>query len=151
MASVSVKIPTHKVIAMLEEKIATLHEEIANYPQAKADYADAKKAHEASLVALTIDALTNKPKLIGENYDSPIRVSTHSYGRSNPSVSITIDADALGFPKAPEEPKNPNDTICVGREWVAPLVVLENTLKTLRMTEQETINASTYANVMRLL
>jgi hypothetical protein len=150
MASVSVKIPTHKVITMLEEKIASLNEQIANYPQAKADYADAKRSHEANLVALTIDALTNKPKMIGTEYDSPIRVSSNNYGRTS-SVSVTIDADALGFPKAPEEPKNPNDTICVGREWVAPLVVLENTLKTLRMTEQETINASTYANVMRLL
>jgi hypothetical protein len=150
MASVSVKIPTHKVIAMLEEKIATLSEEIANYPQAKADFAEATKAHQKNLVALTIQALTNKPELIGENHNDPIRVSTHSYGRGN-SVSVSIDADALGFPPAPVEPTNPNDTISVGREWVKPLVVLENTLKTLRMTEQETINASTYANVMRLL
>ena len=150
MASVSVKIPTAKVISLLVDKIAVLKEEIANYPQAKAEYVQAKKDHEASLVALTIDALTNKANLIGTDYDSPIRVSTNSYGRS-PSVSITLDQDALGFPPAPVEPKNPNDTISVGREWVKPLEVLENTLKTLQMTEQETINASTYANVMRLL
>jgi hypothetical protein len=150
MASVSVKIPTHKVIVMLEEKIASLKEEIANYPQAKADYAQAKKNHEANLVALTIQALTTKPEMIGENYDSPIRVQTNNYGRGS-SVSVTIDADALGFPASPTEPKNPNDTISVGREWVKPLEVLENTLKTLRLTEQETITSSTYANVMRLL
>ena len=150
MASVSVKIPTAKVITLLEEKIANLKADIANYPQAKAEYAQAKKDHEKSLVALTIDALTNKANLIGTEYDSPIRVSTNSYGRSS-NVNVTIDADALGFPASPEEPKNPNDTIVVGREYVKPLDVLENTLKTLRMTEQETINASTYANVMRLL
>jgi hypothetical protein len=150
MASVSVKIPTHKVIAMLQEKIATLNAEIANYPQAKAEYAEATKAHQKSLVALTIDALTNKPELIGENHNDAIRVSSNNYGRGS-SVSVTIDADALGFPPAPTEPTNPNDTICVGREWVKPSVVLENTLKTLLLTEQETINASTYANVMRLL
>ena len=150
MASVSVKIPTAKVIVMLEEKIASLKADIANYPQAKAEYAQAKKDHETKLVALTIDALTNKADLIGTDYDSPIRVQTNSYGRSS-SVSITLDQDALGFPALPEEPKNPNDTISVGREWVKPLEVLENTLKTLRLTEQETISASTYANVMRLL
>ena len=149
MASLAVKVPTAKVIAMLQEKIASLKAEIANYPQAKAEYAQAKKDHEKALVALTIDALTNKPELIGEHYDSPIRVTSNSYRGS--SVSITIDPDALGFPAHPEEPKNPNDTISVGREWVRPLEVLENTLKTLQMTEQETINASTYANVMRLL
>jgi len=150
MASVSVKIPTNKVITLLEEKIASLNEEIANYPQAKEDYAKAVKAHQENLVALTIQALTNKPELIGENHNDPIRVSTHSYGRGN-SVSVSIDADALGFPASPTEPKNPNDTISVGREWVKPLEVLENTLKTLRLTEQETITSSTYANVMRLL
>ena len=149
MASVSVKVPTIKVIAMLEEKIASLNTEIANYPQAKADYAQAKKDYEKSLVALTIDALTNKPELIGEDYNSPIRVYTNSY--SGRSVNVTIDADALGFPPVPKEPKNPNDTIYVGRESVRPLDILENTLKTLRLTEQETINASTYANVMKLL
>ena len=101
------------------------------------------------MVALTIDALTNKPELIGETYDNPIRVSTNSYRGS--SVVVTIDADALGFPAHPEEPSNPNDKIYVGREYVSPLEVLENTLKTLRLTEQETISASTYANVMRLL
>lgn len=149
MATVSVKVPTHKVIAMLEEKIASLKEEIANYPKAKEEYANAVKAHHANIVALTIDALTNKPQMIGTDYDSPIRVSSNAYRGS--SVSVTIDADALGFPAHPVEPKSPNDTIWVGRESVRPLDVLENTLKTLRLTEQETINASTYANVMKLL
>ena len=150
MASLAVKVPTAKVIAMLEEKIASLKEEIANYPQAKEAYAKAVKAHQDNLVALTIQALTNKPELIGSDYGSPIRVNTNSYGRSS-NVSISIDADALGFPAYPEEPKNPNDGIYVGRDWVKPLDILENTLKTLRLTEQETISASTYANVMKLL
>jgi hypothetical protein len=150
MASVSVKIPTAKVIALLEEKIASLNEEIANYPKAKEDYAKAVKAHQENIVALTIQALTTKPEMVGSNYDSPIRVQTNNYGRGS-SVSVTIDADALGFPASPTEPKNPNDTISVGREWVKPLEVLENTLRTLRLTEQETITSSTYANVMRLL
>jgi hypothetical protein len=150
MASVSVKIPTAKVIEMLQEKISVLKAEIANYPQARAEYALAKKNHEKNLVALTIDALTNKSELIGSDYESPIRVSINSYGRGN-SVGVQIDADALGFPPAPIEPKNPNDTIYVARENVRPLEILENTLKTLMLTEQETINASTYANVMKLL
>ncbi len=149
MASVSVKIPTAKVITLLEDKIATLNEEIANYPKAKEDYAKAVKAHQESIVALTIDALKNKSELIGTNYDNPIRVNTSNFRGT--SVSITLDVDALGFPASPTEPKNPNDTIPVGREWVKPLDVLENTLKTLRLTEQETITSSTYANVMRLL
>lgn len=150
MASLAVKVPTIKVIALLEEKIAVLKDEIANYPKAKEQYVLDKKSHEENIVALVIDALTNKPQLIGTEYDAAIRVQSNSHYRGS-SVSITIDQDALGFPPAPTEPKNPNDTIVVGREYVKPLDVLENTLRTLRMTEQETINASTYANVMKLL
>lgn len=149
MASLAVKVPTIKVIAMLEEKIALLKADIANYPQAKEAYAKAVKEHQKNLVALTIQALTTKPELIGEDYESPIRVTTNHY-RGN-SVSVTIDGDALGFPEKPVEPTNPNDSIYVGREYVKPLDILENTLKTLRLTEQETISASTYANVMKLL
>jgi hypothetical protein len=150
MASVSIKVPTAKVIALLQDKIATLETEIANYPQAKADYVQAKKDHEKSLIAIVISSLTNKPELIGTDYDSPIRVQTNSYGRGV-NVSVSFDADALDFPKAPTEPTNPNDTVNVGREWVKPIDVLKNTLKTLLLTEQETINTSTYANVMKLL
>lgn len=150
MAGLAIKVPTAKVIEMLESKIAVLKEELANYPKAKEDYAKATEEHKKNLVALTIKALTNKKQMIGETYDSPIRVSVNNYGRGN-SVSITIDQDALGFPAPPVEPKNPNDTVQAGREWVKPLEILENTLRTLRMTEQETISASTYANVMRLL
>ena len=149
MASVSVKIPTAKVITLLEEKIAILKDEIANYPTAKAEFAQAKVDYEKSLVALTIDALANKPELIGEDHNSAIRVYANNYHTRN--VNVSIDADALGFPPAPVEPKNPNEKTYVGREWVSPLDILENTLKTLRLTEQETISASTYANVMRLL
>lgn len=150
MASLAVKVPTAKVIALLEEKIAVLKDEIANYPKAREQYALDKKNHEKNLVALAIQALSTKPELIGTDYESAIRVSVNNYGRNN-SVSVTLDADALGFPNAPIEPKNPNDTIVVGREYVKPIEVLENTLRTLRMTEQETISASTYANVMKLL
>ena len=149
MASVSVKVPTIKVIAMLEEKIASLTAEIANYPQAKADYAQAKKDYEKSLVALTIDALTNKPELIGEDYNSPIRVYTNAY--SGRSVNVTIDADALGFPQPPVEPENPNSKEYVNREYVTKRDVLANTLRTLKMTEQETITSSAYNSVLELL
>lgn len=149
MASVSVKVPTAKVISMLEEKIASLKVEIANYPQAKSEYAKAKADYEKSLVKLTIDALTNRPELIGENHNDAIRVYSNNY--SGRSVNVSIDADALGFPPVPVEPKHPNETIWLGRESVKPLEILENTLKTLLLTEQETINASTYANVMKLL
>lgn len=149
MASLAVKVPTHKVIEMIEQKIAEIDSAVANYPALVQEYKLAQVEYQKTLVALTIDALTNKPELIGENHSDAIRVYANNY--SGRQVNVTIDSDALGFPKPPVEPENPNTKEYVGREYVAKRDVLANTLRTLRMTEQETINASTYANVMKFL
>jgi hypothetical protein len=149
MASLAVKVPTHKVIEMIEQKLAEIDEAITNYPALVLAHKQAQVDFEKSLVALAIDALTNKPELIGTEHSNPIRVSVNNY--SGRSVNVSIDADALGFPKAPVSPQNPDEKEYVNREYVTKREVLANTLRTLRMTEQETINASTYANVMKFL
>ncbi len=149
MASLAVKVPTHKVIEMIEQKLAEIDEAITNYPALVLAHKQAQVDFEKSLVALTIDALTNKPELIGTEHNDPIRVSVNNY--SGRSVNVSIDADALGFPKPPVSPDNPDSKEYVGREYVTKREILMNTLRTLRMTEQETINASTYANVMKFL
>jgi len=84
--------------------------------------------------------------LVSESYDSAIRVS---YGYRG--VDVSIDADALGLPKQPEKPSNPNEKTWYGREHSTPLEMLEKTLKVLKLTTQEEVNASTYASVMDLL
>jgi hypothetical protein len=149
MASLAVKVPTAKVIEMIEAKIAEIDLAIANYPALVQEYKRALVEYQKSLVAVAIDALTNKPELIGEHHNDAIRVYTNSY--SGRSVNVTFDADALGFPQPPVEPENPNSKEYVNREYVTKRDVLANTLRTLKMTEQETINASTYANVMKFL
>lgn len=146
--SLSVKVPTAALIAQVENKIASIKEAVANYPEAvkqyEADYANYKK----NLVSSAIKALTETPQLIGEDYNSPIRVSLNSYGSS---VSVGFDGDALGFPTAPEKPKNPNEREWIGRDHISRLELLEKNLKVLKMTHQEEVNASTYSSVMDLL
>ena len=146
--SLAVKVPTASLIALLEQKIADLKVSIANYPAEVEAYRNAKKDYEKSLVALAIDALTNKPDLIGEDHNSPIRVYLNAY-RGN--VTAEFDSDALGFPKAPVEPSNLNQKQYYGREYATQLDILERNLKVLRMTNQEEVNASTYSSVMELL
>jgi len=146
--SLAVKVPTASLIALLEQKIADLKVSIANYPAEVEAYQTDKKKYEKSLVALAIDALTNKPDLIGEDHNSPIRVYLNAY-RSN--VTAEFDSDALGFPKAPIQPSNPNDKQYYGREYATRLDILERNLKVLKMTTQEEVNASTYSSVMELL
>lgn len=147
--SLSVKIPTSALIAQIEDKVASLKEAIANYPAAVKQFEADYEAYKANLVASAIKALTETPQLIGDNHDSPIRISLSHYG--NTTVSAQFDADALGFPVAPVKPENPNQREWIGRDHISRLDLLEKNLRVLRMTEQETVNASTYSSVMDLL
>jgi hypothetical protein len=147
--SLAVKVPTASLIALVEEKIAAIKSAIADYPALVKQYDADYNAYKSSLIAVAIKALTENPELVGQDYDSPIRVSLSSYG--SPSVDVRFDAIALGFPEAPVRPSNPNDRTWYGREHSTPLEMLEKTLRVLKLTAQEEVNASTYSSVMDLL
>lgn len=144
--SLALKVPTASLITLVEDKIASIQSALATYPADVKQYEADVKAHQANLVKSVIKVLTDNPDLIGESYDSPIRVS---YGYRG--VDVSIDADALGLPKQPEKPANPNERQSFGREYATPLEMLEKTLKVLKLTTQEEVNASTYSSVMDLL
>lgn len=147
--SLAVKVPTASLIALVEEKIANIKSALATYPADVKQYEVDVKAHQSKIIATAIKALTDNPELVGENYDSPIRVSLNSYRGNN--VEVSFDANALGFPEAPVRPSNPNERTWYGREHATPLEMLEKTLKVLKLTAQEEVNASTYSSVMDLL
>lgn len=144
--SLSLKVPTASVISMVEDKIAKIKADLANYPADVKQYELDYKAHQDNLVNQVINALSNNPELIGQEYGKPIRVSIGYRG-----VDVSIDANALGLPDAPKKPEDPNERKWFGREHSTPLEMLEKTLKVLRMTNQEEVNASTYSSVMDLL
>lgn len=145
--ALAVKVPTASLITLVEEKIATIKAQVASYPadvkQYETDYANYQK----TLVSLAVKALTNNPELIGDGYEKPIRVSLGYNG----SVDVRLDANALGFPTAPKKPSDPNSSRSFGREYTTPLEMLEKTLRVLKLTAQEEVNASTYSSVMDLL
>lgn len=146
--ALAVKVPTASLIALVEEKIATIKADLATYPADVKQYEADVKSHQSNIVALTIKALTENPELIGESYDKPIRVSLNNY---NNRVDVNIDSTALGYPEAPKKPNDPNARTWFGREHATPLEMLEKTLRVLRLTAQEEVNASTYSSVMDLL
>jgi hypothetical protein len=148
--SLALKVPTASLIALVEEKIAKIKASLATYPADVKQYEADVRKYNSSIVALVVKALTKNPELVGENYDSPIRVSLNNYGNT-PSVSVSINAVALGFPEAPVKPQNPNQQTHYGRDFASPLEMLEKTIKVLRLTNQEEVNASTYSSVMDLL
>ena len=144
--SLSVKIPTASLISDIEASLAQIEADLAVYPAQMEEYRNAKVEHQKAVVQAVIKAL-GKPELIGTEYNSPIRVS-NDYGNS---VSVRVDADLLGLPEAPREPRKPNEHQSFGREYTTRKLLLERNLKVLKMTSQEEVSATTYNTVIDLL
>jgi hypothetical protein len=129
--SVSVKIPTDKVIEMVEQKIASIKEENATYPQRLEAY---KKEMNALLAKFI--------KVAKDNADSESVYVNNGYR----CVSINISTDlASGF-EFPTQPTDPN-----GYGQHTQLKELEKTLKLLKLTDQPSVTSSTYNSVLDLL
>ena len=144
--SLSVKIPTASLIADIEASLAQIEIDLAEYPVQIEAYRTAKAAHQALVIQRVIEAL-GKPELIGNEYNSPIRVS-NDYGNS---VSVRVDTELLGLPEAPREPKKPNEHQHFGRDYTTRKSLLERNLNVLKMTSLEDVSASTYNTVIDLL
>ena len=145
--TLSVKVPTARLIADIEASLAKIDEDVANYAEAQKAHKLAVKQYEADVFATAIKALSN-PDNIGTSLESPIRL-TNSF-RYN-GISVEFDTEALGFPKRPEEPKHPNPKEYFGRDYVTRKDLLEKNLRILKMTSQEEVSASSYSAVIDLI
>jgi len=144
--SLSVKIPTASLIADIEASLAKIEADLAEYPAQVEAYRKAKAEHQELVIKSVIEAL-GKPELIGNEYNSPIRVS-NDYGNS---VQVRVDTELLALPEAPREPKKPNEHTYFGRDYTTRKSLLERNLKVLKMTSQEEVSATTYNTVIDLL
>jgi hypothetical protein len=147
--AISVKIPTGKVIEMIEQKIVEIDNDIATYPARKAQYKLDLEAYTQSVVVLLTDLLNTRGTelLSNEDHSQNIRVSTNY----NNSVEITIGRELTAGLEKPTEPTDPEPKGYYGRVYGSKKAELEKTLKLLRMSEQETITSSAYNSVLELL
>ena len=147
--AISVKIPTTKVIEMIEQKIVEIDNDIATYPARKAQYKLDLEAYTQSVVRLLTDLLNTRGTelLSNEDHNQNIRVSTNY----NNSVEITIGRELTADLVKPTEPTDPEPKGYYGRVYGSKMSELEKTLKLLRMSEQETITSSAYNSVLELL
>lgn len=146
--SLSVKVPTASLIQLVEEKIASINKEIADYPAKREAYEAEQQSHKSEIVKFVSDYLAKNIDKIGYETNSVVRLNVGYNGRAE----IIFDTDSiLNYPKAPVAPNKPNEKQWYGREYAQPLEMLEKNLRILKMTEQETVNASTYSSVMDLL
>jgi hypothetical protein len=112
--TLSVKIPTSKLIADVEASIAKIDVAVAEYGEKRKQYEAEVKQYNIDIIAHAVKALGN-PDNIGTEHNSLVRVQRSYSG----NVSVDFDVDGLGFPKKPEEPSKPNEKTYFGREYVS--------------------------------
>jgi len=145
--SISVKIPTSKLIESIEARIAEIDQDIEQYPAKREQYEKDLEAYKAEISNFIADYLGNNLDKVGFGYEDIIRITNYGH-----RVEITFDPSAIvGFPKRPEAPSVPNQNEHFGREWTTRKSLLEKNLRILNMTTQEEVSASTYGAIMEIL
>jgi hypothetical protein len=145
--TLSVKIPTSKLIADVEASIAKIDVSIAEYAEKRKQYEADVKKYQEDIIAHAIKALSD-PTNIGTDSNSLVRLTNNHYRNG---VDVSFDVDGLGFPPKPEEPSKPNEKTYFGREYITRKELLERNLRILKMTSQEEVSASSYSAVIDLI
>jgi hypothetical protein len=144
--TLSVKIPTSKLIADIEASIAKIDADVEAYAGLRKQYEAEIKQYDKDIVAHAIKAMSD-PDNIGTEHGSLVRVSRGYNG----NISVDFDVEALGLPAKPVEPPRPNEKTYFGREYVSRKELLERNLRILKMTSQDEVSASSYSAVIDLI
>jgi len=135
--SISVKIATPKVIKALEVRLAELEKNYANQETNEAKY---KKAYEKWQKELVEYAVANIKK--AENF----RTNYRSWNNQlNIDFDLTVSKDGL-----PVEPERDFEQMG-SHTYREQKQEIENAIRILKMTDEETVNTSTYNAIARYL
>ena len=134
--SINVKIATTKVIKALETKLAQIQKDKANQATNEERYTKAHEKWSKDVAKLALNAI-NK----AENLSANLRYN----GMIN--VEFNLPKGAIDLPK---EPEKDFDTY---HEWQYKEMVdeIENAIRILKMTDEETVSTSTYNSIARYL
>jgi hypothetical protein len=131
--AISVKVATPKVITALETKLATLKKD---YESQEANEAKYQKAYEKYRKALADFAMANIKTATN------IRTNYRSWSNSL-NIDFDVDTKSANFPEEPQrdfEQMNAHAYKDICSE-------INNALSILRMTDEETVNASTMKSI----
>jgi hypothetical protein len=135
--SISVKIATPKVIKALEVRLAELEKNYANQETNEAKY---KKAYEKWQKELVEYAVANIKK--AENF----RTNYRSWNNTlNIDFDLTVSKDGL-----PVEPERDFEQMG-SHTYREQKQEIENAIRILKMTDEETVSTSTYNAIARYL
>jgi hypothetical protein len=133
--SISVKIPTAKVIAALETKREEIVSARDSYPAKKREFDEAYEAWKAKVVKMVSKAKIESVSLNERDWRHPAELS----------VIIHYDMTGMELPPRPESPA------MFGWREREVLEEIENAIRILKMTEQEEVSTSTYNAVAKYL
>jgi hypothetical protein len=135
--AISVKIPTQRVITALETKLAELEANYKTQDENEAKYQEAYKAWQKELADF---AIANFAK--AEN----IRTNYRTWNKT-----LNVDFDIVGSDKDfPVEPERNFEQIHQ-HNYREQKEEMSNAIRILKMTDEETVNTSTYNAVARYL
>jgi len=135
--AIQVKIPTAKIISALEAKLAKTKADYSKQDEYEAKY---KLEKEAWQKALGEWAIANFSKA------QDLRTNYRAYNKTL-NVDFDIITDGKDFPQEPEKDYNQ-----IHRHTYSEMVEeIENAIRILKMTDEETVNTSTYNAIARYL
>ena len=135
--AISVKIPTPKIIKALETSLAKLEADYASQEANEAKYEKARKAWQKEIVAYAVKNIAK-----AENFRTNYR---------NYSSNLNIDFDLSVLEKdLPVEPTKDYVTLHQ-HSYNEQKAEISNAIRILKMTDEETVNTSTYNAVAQYL
>ena len=135
--AISVKIPTQRVIKALETKLAQLNKDYASQEANEAKYQKAYKAWQKEIGKW---AIANFSK--AEN----LRTNYRSWNKTL-NVDFDIITEESSFPVEPEK----DYEVIHQHSYREMKQEIENAIRILKMTDEETVNTSTYNAVAQYL
>ena len=135
--AISVKIATPKVIKALETKLAELNTNYANQEANEAKYTKAYEKYKKELISYAV-ANIKKAENFRTNYRS---------WNSQLNIDFDLTVSEADLPKQPErdfEQMSQHTYKDIKEE-------IENAIRILKMTDEETVNTSTYNAIARYL
>ena len=134
--AINVKIATTKVIKALETKLAQLQKDKANQKVNEEKFSKAQEKYNKEIAKLALEKIAKAEDL-----------SAHTRYNGQISVSFNLPAGTITLP---DEPKKDFESF---NEWQYKEMVdeIENAIRILKMTDEETVSTSTYNAIARYL
>lgn len=133
--AINVKIATTKVIKALEGKLAEIQKNKANQKVNEEKFEKAREKYNKEVAKLALASISKATDL-----------SAHTRYNGEVSVSFTL-------PKGTIELDEPTKDFETFHDWQYKEMVeeIENAIRILKMTDEETVNTSTYNAIARYL